>query len=142
MKAFERYRRRMPGHLVSFFGHGSLRDEMHRFFWEFYPDVDMIESDNSLKVRIELPGVKKEDLEISLKNSFLIITGEKKAETEEAEESRYYFERKYGSFSRTLSLPIKVNPESIKATCEGGVLEITLLKLEDEKDKEIKIQVD
>jgi HSP20 family molecular chaperone IbpA len=120
MKAFERYRRRMPGHLVSFFGHGSLRDEMHRFFWEFYPDVDMIESDNS----------------------FLIITGEKKAETEEAEESRYYFERKYGSFSRTLSLPIKVNPESIKATCEGGVLEITLLKLEDEKDKEIKIQVD
>ncbi|MFV2082207.1 MAG: Hsp20/alpha crystallin family protein [bacterium] len=73
--------------------------------------------------------------------SNLTIKGEKKAEKEENEGGRYYFERRYGSFARTITLPVKVKSDKIKAKFTDGVLEVKLPKAEEEKTKEIKVAV-
>jgi HSP20 family protein len=86
--------------------------------------------------------VKKEDVEITLKNDTLLVKGEKKEEREEKDENRYYVERNYGSFSRALNLPSTVQFDKVKAVFNDGVLEITLPKAEEEKARQVEIKVD
>lgn len=107
----------------------------------FSPAVDLVDAKSSLQVKVELPGVKKEDVEISLKDLILTIKGEKRDEKQEEGDNRYYVERSYGSFSRTLTLPALVKTDEIKATFENGILEITLPKEEEEKPKEVQVEV-
>lgn len=152
--AIERFRRRPPTLLEPFFGIRSLQEEMNRLFSDYFgqtaetrvpaisPAVDMLETKDSVTVKVELPGIKKEDVEISLKDELLTIRGEKKEEKEEKGENRYYIERSYGSFSRTLTLPSRVKADKVKANYKDGVLEIVLPKVEEEKTKEIQVKVE
>jgi HSP20 family protein len=142
MRAIERYRRRFPGHRIHLFGPSTVRDEVRRLFKEFSPDVDIILSENCVKVKIELPDTRKEDLDISLRNNLLIVKGEKRSELVENGDQKYYVERRFGSFSRTLELPAHVRCADARASLKNGVLEIVLHKIEEEEHKDKKIFLD
>ncbi|MDT8394923.1 MAG: Hsp20/alpha crystallin family protein [bacterium] len=151
--SIERYSGRHPAYWGPFFGLRGLQDEMNRLFTDFFgetsekgmaavtPALDLVETRDAIQVRVELPGVRKEEVEISLKDDVLIIKGEKKEEKEEKTENRYYMERSYGSFARAVTLPARVKEDKIKASYKDGVLTIDLPKAEEAKAKEIKVQV-
>ena len=93
---------------------------------EWAPATDVVTQDGNLVVRAELPGVKQEDVDITLHNNVLTISGERKAEQEEERGGYYVEERRYGSFSRSLTVPEGVDESKIHARYENGVLEVTL----------------
>jgi HSP20 family protein len=90
------------------------------------PEAEYYEKDGRLVVRTDLPGLSKEDVKVEIANERLIIYGERKREREEKGEYFVRSERAYGSFYRTFALPEGVNPETVKATFNNGVLEVTL----------------
>jgi HSP20 family protein len=90
------------------------------------PPVEAFERDHRLTVRVELPGLKKEEIEVTFTDGALTIEGERKIENEEQKNEWYRNERTYGKFVRTMPLPEGVTVNEIKATFEGGVLEITV----------------
>jgi HSP20 family protein len=93
---------------------------------EWAPSVDVLQKDGDLVVRAELPGVKPEDVDITVQDRVLTISGERKAEQEEERGGYFVRERRYGSFRRSMTLPEGVEEESIRARFEDGVLEVTL----------------
>jgi len=95
---------------------------------EFIPRVDVTESDKELSVTAELPGMCEKDVEVSLDNNVLTIKGEKHEDREEKEQHRHYVERRYGSFYRSIPLPAEIDQEKIEASCNNGVLKISLPK--------------
>ena len=105
------------------------------------PPVDVFEGKEALKIVAELPGVKPEDVKISLENRTLTLKGEKKQVAEETTEKVHRYERAYGSFERTFTLPGTVNPEQIQATYAEGLLTIVLPKAEQAKPREIPVKV-
>lgn len=90
------------------------------------PSIDVYEKDNALIVKAELPGVKKEDVQVTLDDGDLVIRGERKAEHEVKEQDYYRMERSYGSFQRRLPLPFDVKPEQVTANFKDGVLELRI----------------
>ncbi len=106
-----------------------------------YPSVDLSENKDSFVLKAELPGMKKEDVKVTLQNNILTISGEKKQEQEEKGKTFHRIERSYGSFSRTVELPVAVKTDAIKADFKDGVLTVELPKLEEAKPKEIAISV-
>ena len=108
---------------------------------EVSPSVDMFDKKDEIVLKAEIPGVEKENISISLSDNTITIKGEMKKEEEVKEEDYYYAERSYGSFSRSLNLPAKVQAEKIKASFKDGILEIHLPKAEESKPKEVKIEV-
>jgi HSP20 family protein len=92
------------------------------------PRVDVFEKNGDFVVKAELPGAKKEDIEVTLEQGDLVIRGQKKAETEVKEEHYYRMEQNYGSFYRRLALPFETTAEQIKATYAEGILEIRIPK--------------
>jgi HSP20 family protein len=90
------------------------------------PPIEILEKDNQVTVRADLPGMKKEDIEIELTDDALIISGERHQESREKREGYYRTERSYGSFYRKIPLPDGANAENAKATFQNGVLEVTL----------------
>lgn len=90
------------------------------------PRLDVFEKDGQLTIKAELPGVQKEDIQISLDNGDLVIDGERHSEHEVKEENYYRMERASGRFYRRLPLPGEVKPEQIQATYKDGVLEVKL----------------
>jgi len=132
----------------------SLRDAMDRLFEESFlrPDffgfgesparalpLDMYETDNDVVVKATVPGVKPEDIEVTITGDLLTIKGEYKSE--EKTEKRNYLrqERRYGSFCRQVGLPVGVDSNKAKATFEHGVLTLELPKVEAAKAKTVKI---
>lgn len=105
------------------------------------PLVDMYDKKDEIVVKAEIPGVDKENINISVSDSTLTIKGEMKKEEEVKEEDYYYSEREYGSFARMLSLPAKVQSDKIKASFKNGILEIHLPKAEEAKPIEVKVEV-
>ncbi|MEJ5338654.1 MAG: Hsp20/alpha crystallin family protein [Aquificaceae bacterium] len=105
----------------------------------FAPVVDVYETDQELVVKAELPGVKKENVEVSIRDNALHIRGEKREEKEEKTETYHRVERVYGKFERVLPLPADVKVESAKAEFKDGVLEIRIPKAEGAKEKKIEI---
>jgi HSP20 family protein len=105
------------------------------------PAVDMVDAENEIVVKAELPGMTKEDVHVELTDSTLVIKGEKKREKEVKEENYYCSEREYGSIYRSIDLPAEVATEGVKASCKDGVLEIHLPKTEKAKHKAIKVAV-
>ncbi|QID33709.1 Hsp20/alpha crystallin family protein [Pampinifervens florentissimum] len=105
----------------------------------FAPVVDVYETDQELVVKAELPGVKKENVEVSIRDNALHIRGEKKEEKEEKTETYHRVERVYGRFERVVPLPTDVKVESAKAEFKDGVLEIRIPKAESAKEKKIEI---
>lgn len=106
------------------------------------PAVDIYEEGDDLVVKAELPGIKKEDIEVKLTDDYITISGEKKKEEKVEEKDYYRYERSYGSFSRTFRLPVEVQTDKAKAKFENGVLEIRIPKTEEAKTKERKLQIE
>lgn len=112
------------------FGHGFELPTLWRGERMFTPQVDVVETDTTIQVTAELPGMKQEDIELTLVHDILTIKGEKKEEKEEKKRDYYRIERKYGSFSRSIPLPSDVvDNEKVEAAFADGVLTITLPKL-------------
>ena len=108
---------------------------------ENVPAVDIYEKGDKITVRAELPGAKSEELNVSVDNGFLTISGEKKQENEVKEKDYYRLETAYGRFERTVRLPESVKAEGAKAAYKNGVLKIELAKSEEAKKKQIKVDV-
>ncbi len=105
----------------------------------FAPTVDVYETDKEVVVKVELPGVKKEDIEVSIRDNALHIRGEKKEEKEEKTETYHRLERVYGRFERVVPLPTEVKVDTAKAEFKDGVLEIRIAKAESAKERKIEI---
>lgn len=126
----------------------SLQREMDRLFEDFFrrgglrwaPSVDVIETNDTVVIKAELPGLEPKDVDISVSGNTLTIRGEKKEEKEEKGKTFYRMERSYGSFCRTIDLPAAVEADKAKADYKQGVLEITLPKTEQVKAKKIPIK--
>jgi len=107
------------------------------------PAMDVKERDGEYVIRTELPGVKKEDVSITLENGVLTISGETKSETEEKEGERLLRqERRYGKYTRSLRLGTQIDETSVKANYKDGVLELILPKAEAVRPKKITVGVD
>lgn len=113
--------------------------EQSLFSSNFVPPVDVFEDDHNITLQAEIPGVTEKDLNVRLENNILTISGERKLENEEKKENFHRIERQYGRFTRSFTLPSAVDPESVNAEFENGVLKITLAKREEAKPKQIKI---
>ena len=107
----------------------------------FIPPVDVYEDSHKLVLKLEVPGIKQEDLEVHLENQTLTIKGERKFEKDEREENFHRIERRYGSFARTFTLPQTVDAGSIKASYDHGVLAVSLEKKEAAKPKQVKVEI-
>lgn len=133
----------------------NLRDEIDRLFEEplselartsqlfsgWTPALDLHEDKDNFIVKIELPGMKKEDIEVTLHDGSLSISGERKGEEKFKDADVYRSERFFGHFQRTVTLPAAVAAEKIKAQYKDGVLTVTLPKAEEAKPKQIDVQV-
>lgn len=105
------------------------------------PSVDISETEDTLFVKAELPGLEAKDVDVSLSGDLLTIKGEKKKEKEEKDEHHHYIERYEGTFQRSFRLPVAVHADKVEASFENGVLKVTLPKAEKAKKKSIKIKV-
>ena len=103
------------------------------------PALDVSESEDAITVSIELPGLDKDAVQVSIEDGVLTVTGEKKSSEDRKEDSFHIVERRYGSFSRSLTLPTTVNPDQADARFENGVLTIRLPKHEQVKPKRLEI---
>jgi HSP20 family protein len=119
---------------------GGIQDEgLKVALWT--PAVDISEHENEYQVRVELPGIGKDDVKITLESNILTIRGEKKLEKDVKEEDMHRMERVYGSFQRSFTLPTVVKENEINAFYKDGVLTITLPKAEEAKPKQIEVKV-
>jgi HSP20 family protein len=107
----------------------------------FVPAVDVYEDAHKVVLKLEMPGIKQEDLDIRLENQTLTIKGERKFESEEKEENFHRIERRFGSFVRSFTVPQTVDTGSIAAHYDAGVLSVTLNKKAEAKPKQVKISV-
>jgi HSP20 family protein len=105
------------------------------------PAVDIAEDDNGYVVKAELPGVKKDQVKITMQDNVLSIRGEKEEEKESRSSSYHRVERSYGAFERRFSLPSNVRQDGIDATFKDGILTVTLPKAEEAKPKQIDVTV-
>jgi HSP20 family protein len=109
--------------------------------FDWNPSIDVSESENDFVVKAEIPGVDPKDVEISVDNNNLIISGEKKQEQEEKERNYYRLERSYGSFRRSFALPADVDVDKIKASSRDGVISVVIPKSGEKKSKKVSIDV-
>ncbi|MBU2531138.1 MAG: Hsp20/alpha crystallin family protein [Alphaproteobacteria bacterium] len=129
-------------------------DEFHRNFgisrpWNgqmvagsmLAPNIDVVESENALEVTAELPGVSKDDVEVTVAEGVLTIRGEKKAEKKEEKDNYRMVERSYGSFQRSLRLPFNIEADQIDAQFTEGVLKIVLPKPAEAEAKVRKVDI-
>src|SRR5689334_5215524 len=105
----------------------------------FVPLVDVYEDEHNLVLKLEVPGVEEENLNIEWENNVLTVKGERKFEKEEKEENFHRIERRYGSFARTFRLPNTVEGEKAEAHYDKGVLKVTIPKRAEAKPKQIKV---
>lgn len=132
----------------------SLRDAMDRLFEDSFvtprtwatpfassePNLDVYETGNEVVVKATLPGIKPEDVDITLTGDVLTITGETKEETEQTDKNYIRRERRYGSFSRTVALPEGLEGDKADAKFENGVLTLSIPKSEQIKPKKIQVK--
>ncbi len=124
----------------------TIFNELEKAFWreaatEFAPRVDMVENKEKFTVRVELPGVQREHVKITLENDVLSLTGEKRHEQNSKDSNYHLRETAYGKFERRFRLGNNVDREHLAADYKDGVLEITLPKSKEAQSKEIAINV-
>ena len=105
------------------------------------PACDIYETEDEIVVKAEIPGVKREDVKLSLQDNVLTLSGERKFEEETKKENHVRVERGYGSFTRSFTLPPSVDAKKISAEFKDGLLEVKLPKLEQAKPTEVEIKV-
>jgi HSP20 family protein len=128
------------------FNHVSrLQSELDRLFGAtlptWTPRLEVLEDKDNYTVRVEAPGLKREDLQVSMNEDSLVIEGERKAETPAEGVTIQHSERLYGKFERVIQLPTAVAADKVKADYKDGVLTVTLPKAEEAKPKQIAINV-
>jgi HSP20 family protein len=131
----------------------QLRDHMNRLFdlglparsteafGNWSPALDAYEDKDRYTVCVELPGLKKEDISVTVDNGVLTISGERKSEKEVDEGTLHRSERFYGRFSRSVSLPTAVKSDGVGATYRDGILKVEIPKAEEAKPKNIEVKV-
>jgi len=134
-----------------------LQEDMHRLLESFMkpfptltwpvsevagPPVDVYEKDGNVVVKAELPGLKKEDIEITATEDSISLRGEFKREEEVKKEGFYRRERREGKFYRTIPMPAPIKPDQVKASFKDGILEITAPEVEEAKPKERKVPIE
>ena len=133
----------------------TLQQKLNRLFEETFlplgaepfsmaawsPSCDIYETENDIVVKAEIPGVKKEDVKLTMQDNVLTLSGERKFEEETKKENYVRVERGYGSFTRSFTLPPFVDEKKISAEFKDGLLEVKLPKLEQAKPKEVEIKV-
>lgn len=135
----------------------TLQDEMSRFFdfsfprsanrttgffdHAWMPAIDVCDTKDSVIVKADVPGISKDDIEVTVEGDRLTIKGEKKEERKAESKDFVREERCYGTFHRVISLPASVDANQVKATYKNGVLELTLPKKEEAKPKQIRVDV-
>ena len=107
----------------------------------FVPAVDVYEDAQKLVLKLEVPGIRKEDLDIRVEGRTLTVKGERKFESEEKEENFVRIERRFGSFTRSFTLPATVSTEDISAVTADGVLSLTFARKPEAKPKQIEVKV-
>jgi len=120
---------------------GGIQDDGSKGLSLWTPAVDISERESEYQVRVELPGINKDDVKITLESNILTIRGEKKHEKDMQEENMHRMERVYGSFQRSFTLPTVVKDNEINAVFTNGILTITLPKAEEAKPKQIEVKV-
>ena len=137
-----------------FRGLTSFQDQLNRLFEDTFfrgrgddsltswaPTVDIYETDSELVLKVDLPEMNENDLDIQLENNMLTISGERKFEQRVSQDNYLRLEQAYGSFSRSFSLPTTVNQDGIKAEHKNGVLTVHMPKREEAKPKQIKLSL-
>jgi HSP20 family protein len=130
----------------------TLQGEMNRLFNSYFdeggngqarrrwaPAVDLLEREDSLVLKADLPGMSEDDVQIEVRDSVLMISGERRSDVEDKQNGYYRVERAFGSFSRSLTLPEGVDADRIQASFSNGVLEVTIPKPEQRKPRRIEI---
>ena len=135
-----------PGLAWPTFGRlANLQDELDRLFESpmtgWAPALDVQEDADNFSIRVELPGLKREDIAVSLQDGALVISGERKSEKVEDGVEVHRQERYYGKFQRALTLPAPVAADKVKAQYKDGILTVTLPKTEEAKPKQIDVSV-
>lgn len=105
------------------------------------PEVEVLEKDQEYIVHADLPGMKREDFDITVEGNRFVLRGNRKEETQSDKKGYHYSERRYGSFARSFALPAEIDAEKVKASYKNGVLEVSLPKAAKEKTKKIEVQV-
>jgi HSP20 family protein len=124
-----------------------FEDALTRFMSEpratrpWSPSVDILETENALILRADLPDLKLEDIEVRVENQTLTIKGERKFDNEENVKGYHRIERNYGSFVRSFAIPATVVPDKVSADYKNGVLTVTLPKKEEAKPRQVKVEV-
>lgn len=135
----------------------KIQDEMNKLFnfslarWPqrevsllekaWFPAIDLYDLKDNILVKADLPGMTKDDIDISIQDNLLVIKGEKKQKKEVKEGNLIKTERFYGTFNRTVSLPAEIDLDKVSATYKEGVLELNLPKKEESKPKQISVKV-
>src|SRR5437773_6628673 len=107
----------------------------------FAPPVDIYDDEHNITLKMEVPGIDENDIDVRIENNTLTIQGERKIEKEEKEENFRRVERQYGSFTRSFTLPSSVDPVQVTAHYDKGVLKVNLAKKAEAKPKQIKVNV-
>jgi HSP20 family protein len=121
----------------TFLGNDSANEELASRVWT--PPVDIEETETSYRLQAELPGLSRDDIQITLENNVLRLSGERKFEKDTKQENYHRIERTYGAFSRSFALPTQVSPDKVEAKFENGVLSIVVPKAEQAKPRRITI---
>ena len=124
----------------SFSRTADVDDDISMSAWK--PSVDIYETDEAIILKAELPGIKKEDVSVEIKDNVLTLRGERVEDKEIKEGSYFRKERCFGTFSRAFNLQHRVQPDKIKAKFKDGILEIEIPKPEEEKPKQITVNVE
>ena len=127
--------------IFSEFGRPFAGDNESLSSLSFVPPVDVYEDGQKLSLRMEIPGVRLEDIDVRVENSTLTVRGERRFSNEDKEENFHRIERRYGSFARTFTLPQTLETDNVTANCENGILSIEFPKKPEAKPKQIKVSV-
>jgi len=113
---------------------------LKRGIWS--PTIDLYDQKDRLVIKVELPGIKKEDVKITVEEDTLTIKGECKKEEEVSEKDYYFQERAYGSFSRTITLPASVEKDKVHAAYKDGIMTIDIPKSKEAQTHEVEVEVE
>ena len=134
----EHLRRQMDTMFDHLTGFGDV-DVYDKGNWQ--PAVELVDSDEALTLKAEIPGIEPKDLDISVSRNSVTISGEHRYEEEKEEKDYYRSEFRYGKFERTIGLPVEIQNNKVEAEFNNGILTLTLPKVEEAKAKVVKVKL-